>query len=303
MSDGKFILQNYFIDQDVYCLKVIDGTYWGFRSTASIIDWLENLAKIMQLNITQYFNINKYLTFIERGNDILSEDIKLNWKIFKQGSAFCIWTHSDFDEIIIELNTKFLNHNEIKYIYMWSSIKQILKYYVFKGVGPMHCGSANLNGKGFTIAAPGGVGKSTSIKRLPDYYKPLCDDLTLIIKKDSNYYIQPMPTWSDHLESNNFTTFNTSLAVPLYAIFFLKQSFTDKIKKLNKIESIQYINQSFIQCWESYINRLDKLERKKISNKLFENSCSLAKDMNCYLLETTLKGKFWLLIEKELEKY
>lgn len=303
MDYSKSILQKYFVDDNVYCLKIIDGTNWGFLSVPSIMNWLENLSKIMQLNITQSSNINKYLTFVERGTDILSKDIKLNWKAYKQGAAFCIWSHSDYDEIIIELNTKFLNHKEIKIIYMWTAVKQILKYYIFKGVGPMHCGSANLNGKGFTIAASGGVGKSTSIKRLPDYYQPLCDDLTLIIKKDSNYYIQPMPTWSDHLESNNFTTFNTSLAIPLSAIFFLKQSSKDKIKKLNKIESIQYINQSFLQCWESYIHRLDKLEQKKISKQLFQNACSLAEDMQCYLLEATIDGNFWILIERELEKY
>jgi len=285
--------------ETVYKLPLSDGTTWGFCATESIFPWLKMLAEIMQLKKAENEKIDRKILFIALNKkNVLPSDIK-DWRRYKQGSVYRIWSGKNSSETFVELNKDYLDHPEIKIINMWSTLKAIFRYYVDTNIGPAHAASAVFKGKGILIAASGGTGKSTCMRRLPDNWTPLSDDTTLIVRnKKKEINIHPMPTWSDHLWSDKFSTFPVQKAVPLKAIFFLKQSSSDKVTEIHNTSATQEINKCFNQIWQSYIEKLTTEEKNTMIRKLFNTAYDIAGEIPCYSLEATLNGKFWEEIEK-----
>lgn len=287
-------------NEKIYKLSLSDGETWGFSATESVLPWLEELRKIMHLEESDSKEIDRKIIFLALNKDNLPPDTdEREWTIYKQGSVYRIWSHANKDEVFVELNKDFIDHKEIKVINMWSSLKVIYKHRINKNGGPAHAALAELNGKGILIAAGGGTGKSTCSRRFPDHWKSLSDDTALIIRdKSDEFRVHPMPTWSDHLWSKKFSTFQTSYSVGLNAIFFLEQASTDEVIPLQKGASTQKIFESCKQIWESYWEREEKSVRDTMGTKLFNTSCDIAARIPCYTLKATLNGKFWKDIEK-----
>ena len=288
----------------IYKLILSDEKVWGFTAAHKISPWLETFADIMQLkqddNVAE---IDHQLTFLalKENNAFPKDKLDLDaWTMYKNGRVYRVWSHSTIPETFIELNQDFLDHEELKYVNMWSSLKPIFRFYVESGGGPVHAACAEVNGKGIVIAASGGVGKSTCSQRLPEHWNSLSDDTTLILNANDQYRIHPMPTWSDHLWSTKYTTFETGFSVPLSAIFFLEQGDCDEVTPLAKNIAAQYLFESQKQSWESYWSRIDKEEKRQMVVNTFNNSCNIMKEIPCYTLKATLNGKFWEEIEKVL---
>ena len=219
--------------------------------------WIE-LRKIMQLEETTSDKIDRKLLFLALNKDNLppATDKVNQWKLYKQGSVYRIWSHDHTPEIFVELNKNFIDHKEIKIINMWSSLRVIYRHYINKSGGPIHAALAEFKNKGILIAASGGTGKSTCSKRFPDYWNTLSDDTALIVRhKSDNFRVHPMPTWSDHLWSTKLSTFRSSYSVGLSALFFLEQASVDEVVPLQKICAANKIFDSFKQIWESYWER------------------------------------------------
>lgn len=287
-----------------YKLVLSDKRVWGFTASKKILPWLERFADIMQLesNISDKIEIDHKLTFLllkKATHPVQLEDKPL-WTMYKNGKVYRIWSHSSVPEIFVELNQDFIDHEELQYVNMWSSLKPIFRYYLKNRGGPAHAASAELDGKGILIIGSGGVGKSTAIQRLPKYWNPLSDDTTLIVNVNDKYNIHPMPTWSDHLWATKYTTFKTSYAAPLSAIFVLEQDSCDKVIPLGKNSAVQALCDTQQQSWESYCSRIGSKEKKQMNLSVFNNSCSIANKVPCYTLKATLHGKFWEEIEKVL---
>ena len=282
-----------------FYLKLSDGSKWGFNSAPELKEWFSIFARIMSLkkdnsDVDYLFNIRP-----KNGREIPA-GVDESWDSFRQSGAYTIWSKKGEKQFLIEINKEFIDHPEIRVINMWSTLKALYKFYAENGGGPVHSGMAALNGKAILIAAPGGTGKSTSIRRLPDYWKKMCDDTTLIVKKDDNFFVHPMPTWSDHLWEHNFTTFDTSRGFPLAAVFFLKQSGTDKVTPISRPEGIQLLLSSVKQVFQTYVDKLKDNEKSEMTMKLFDNTCNIVGKTPCYRLEATLNGDFWEEIEKVL---
>jgi SynChlorMet cassette protein ScmC len=299
------MIKQFRYDEIIYKLSLSDGTVWGLSATHEIFPWLKKLAEIMRLELSDLEHVDRRLLFIAHKHDNYPNHDKANncdWNVFKQGTAYRIWSHSDIPETFIELNHDFIDHNEICIINMWSSLKQIYKYYVENNGAPFHATLAEFNGKGILIAASGGTGKSTCYNRLPDYWKPLSDDNALVIDTgNSNYRIHPMPTWSDYLWQRKKTSFNSPYSVSLNGIFFLEQSKKDEIILISKSDALRDVYESMKQIWESHWNRIPKMDKQKMSTKLFDTAFSITKHIPCYKLKASLHGEFWKEIEKELK--
>lgn len=289
-------------DEKTYKLTLSDGKAWGFSATESIATWLEELRTIMGLEESNSKETDNSLLFLALNKDNLPPDSDLtDWKTYKQGSVYRMWSHHKKPVIFVELNKDFIDHPEIKVINMWSSLKVIYRHYINQNGGPIHAAFAELNGKGIFIAASGGTGKSTCSRRLPDYWKALSDDTALIVRdKSDNFRVHPMPTWSDHLWSRKFSTFNSSYSVGLNALFFLEQALVDEVIPLSKAVATQKIFDSFKQVWESYWEREEKSVKNAMVSKLFNTACDIAGRTPCYTLKATLHGKFWEEIERVL---
>ena len=289
----------------IYKLPLSDGTVWGFSATHEIFPWLEKFASIMEIQKGELREIHRRILFLaHKPENLPNHEIIKNedWNILKQGSAYRIWSHSNIPETFIELNHNFLNHSEICVINMWSSLKQIYKYYLENNSAPIHATFAEFNGKGILIAASGGTGKSTCYNRLPAYWQPLSDDNALILRdSNNNFRVHPMPTWSDHLWNRKHSTFKTSYSVPLHGIFFLEQAPHDKVKKIARTDSIRKLFESTKQIWESYWERIEKNDKINMTKKLFDTVFDITNKIPCYRLSATLHGEFWKEIEKVIE--
>ncbi len=286
--------------EKVFSLKLADGTNWGFAATCATLPWLEEFAKIMQLKETSSREkISRRLMFLALKNDNL-EHLK-NWNGYAQGKVYRIWEHNEIPENFIELNLDFLDHEEIRYINMSASLKPLFKYYVDSSCGvPIHATLAEYKGKGILIAASGGTGKSTCYRRLPkkEGWTPLSDDNALLVKKNEQFMVHPMPTWSDHLWKRSFTTFNTSYFAPLSAIFFLEQAETDEVIPLSKNIAVKKVYESFKQIWETFWVKMEKDEKIAMNKGIFDSAMNVIAMIPCYTLKATLDGNFWKEIEK-----
>jgi SynChlorMet cassette protein ScmC len=184
---------------------------------------------------------------------------------------------------------------------MSASLKPLFKYYIENNRGcPIHAALAEYKRKGILIAASGGTGKSTCSRRLPKKREwiPLSDDNALLIQKNGQIMVHPLPTWSDHLWRRAFTTFNTSYFVPVSAIFFLEQADTDEVIPLSKNMAIKKVYESFKQIWETFWVTMGKDTKIAMNKKLFDIAMEIIAMVPCYTLNATLNGKFW----KELER-
>ncbi len=285
-----------------YKLPLADGTIWELSAAKSITPWLDNLAKIMQLEPLKSATADRKIFFLALNNQHQSPTPCPEWETIAQGTVYRIWSHSTIPELFIELNPEFIDHPEIKVINMWSSLKAIYRYYVEQKTGPIHAALASLNNQGILIAAAGGTGKSTCSSRFPAPWQALSDDNALIVKNSNSnqFYAHPMPTWSDHLWSEKFSTCNCSHAVPIKAIFFLEQAKQDGAMLLPPAIAIHKLFGSFKQIWENYFKKLPQPAKIAMSRNIFDATGEIVKAVPCYTLKATIDGNFWQVIESLL---
>jgi len=211
-----------------------------------------------------------------------------------------IWYHPGSANIICELSNDGSSDN-IEYANMWNSLQAIYLRSIHKGGLPFHAGLAELDGRGVLLAAPGDTGKSTCCRRLPDYWKPLCDDEALVVlDNQKNYHTHPFPTWSDYFFERSKNTWNVQYSVPLFGIFFLEQSKTNEAVSLRKTEATAFINESASQICQRLWRRMDVMDQRNLRMKLFNNAIEMAKALPVFLLRVSLHGRFWEEIEKAL---
>jgi SynChlorMet cassette protein ScmC len=162
---------------------------------------------------------------------------------------------------------------------------------------------AELNGQGVLFSASGGTGKSTTCRRLPDYWKPLCDDETLVVL-DSNkeYRAHPFPTWSDYLMKRAPNTWDVQYSVPVSAIFFLERADNDEVTHLSASEVSVLMMESASQvCVHNKTLYRQQPDLAEFRKKLFNNACNLAMKIPAFRLRISLNGKFWEEVENVLK--
>ena len=154
-------------------------------------------------------------------------------------------------------------------------------------------------GRGFLLAGQGGTGKSTCCRRLPNNWKPLCDDEALIVlDKSKVYHVHPFPTWSDYIMERAKNTWDVQKSVPLSAIFFLEQSEKDEVIPLSKEQSAILITKSSKQAYDWSWTWIDKNNQTILIKDIFNNAFEMAKVIPAYRLRVSLNGRFWEEIEK-----
>ncbi len=286
-------------DSKEYYLTFCDGMVWKFQASEEYLQaWLDKFTHICNLSpCEQAAEADFKITLLapSAADTIALHEMPL---LYKSGNAFNCYGSTETGHLYVVIEKEDIENPSIAIINMWNLLKPIFRYYTQLGGSPIHAGCAAINGKGFLIAARGSTGKSTSIRRLPDYYEKLCDDTTLIVK-NNGYTVHPMPTWSDHLTERWFSRFDVQYSVPLTGIFFLEQSSRDQVTPILPGEAAGRIFESSKQAWNTYWHRMDETAKKERKHQVFDNSIELAKRVPCYRLEATLHGSFW----EEIKKY
>jgi SynChlorMet cassette protein ScmC len=199
------------------------------------------------------------------------------------------------------------------------------------GGGLIHAALGELDGKGFLMSAPGGVGKTTASIRLPAPFISHCDDTTLLVKDSQGlFWAHPFPTWSRFYWGGPGGSWIFGNALPLHSIFYLSQSETDSLSGLNPAEKVSCCAAAFEQA--SRLLARDILNKEKVNSRTsggvkpkrkepdwfaighdpgqhdyrvirmqwFENASALSRQLPADRLNLSLTGKFWDLIRKSL---
>lgn len=291
-----------------YRFELADGSVWIFTATERVSAWLHELAGIMGLrpggdNWTHKISFSGAGDFdsLESPEEIRGGRADDNgWHLFRQGAIYRLWRHETIPEVYMELNEEFVEHAEIRYINMWSALRELYRHALATGGTPIHAALAEIDGRGVLIAGAAETGKSTCYRRLPGYWNALCDDQALVMRDGKgDYMVHPLPTWSDHLWQELKKSWNVERAVPLSAIFFLDQSSLDEAVPLSDpAKAVLMIFDAAKQVWEPVWERIESNEKREQSSTLFRNASEMAGVIPTYRLRATLDGEFW----KEMER-
>jgi SynChlorMet cassette protein ScmC len=288
-----------------YSLNLKDGNNWIIVSDEQNTQMLDKLATIMRLKECKLSN-SPMLIFAE-----IIEDKKLADSI--------VWRHDNLDfpnirirynsnteDILCELKGK--KHDLTKYINMLCSIRPIYKRSISIGGIPFHAGLAQLDEHGVLFVASGGIGKSTCCRRLPNYWKTLCDDETLVVLDNRGKFLaHPFPTWSDYFMDCANKTWDVQYSVPISAIFFLARANKDEVIPLTIGETASLITESASQVCVYYkgmfkktLEEVSSLQDELINfrREIFDNAFDMAMVIPAFQLRISLNGKFWEEVER-----
>jgi SynChlorMet cassette protein ScmC len=155
---------------------------------------------------------------------------------------------------------------------------------------------------GVLLTAHSGVGKTTASNRLPAPWIALCDDTTLIVRDDAGaYWAHPMPTWSQIFREEKITSWDTQAAVPLRAIFLLRQAEADRVMPLGAAHAIGFLLERAQEPAEYWREDLSLAELGAFNTQVFDNLRHLLRAVPCYLLDARVDGEFWKEIERVIE--
>lgn len=159
----------------------------------------------------------------------------------------------------------------------------------------MHAALAEHDGRGVILAAAGGTGKSTASRRLPPWWKSLCDDTTFVARDGSGrWFAHPWATWSTFMNGGKGGQWDVSCSVPLDAIFFLSRSETEEVETLGRGEGLVRLVKSSAQVSTLATKMIESPEMKMAINaQWFSNLTDLADKVPMYRLCLSLNGEFW----------
>ena len=296
-----------------YCFRLADGKGWQFMGASANRDvskFVDKFAGIAGLRAAEEDGLRKiyflHTDEIRQSNGSpyifdhspMPDETNRGWFVYDHKSLK-VWCHESIPEVICEICGNSSHDEEI--MNMWNALQPIYQQAQNSGGLPLHGALLELEGKGIIIAAPGDTGKSTCYRRVPDYWKPLCDDeLLVVFDKNSGYRAHPIPTWSDYLWRKSEKIWDVEYSVPLEAIFFLEQAPIDEAAPVGKGQAAILINQSATQVSQKFWWKVDKEHKRALTERLFNNACQMAKAIPAYTLKATLEGRFWEEIEKQL---
>ncbi|NIQ38081.1 MAG: SynChlorMet cassette protein ScmC [Proteobacteria bacterium] len=298
-------------NQRGYCLELANGLGWFITAAEGAESWVEKFVSMFGLTASAPNGCPR-LVFVHRkaedperegptiilDSDRLKDFPHVGWTMQNVGSLR-FWSHPRVQDMICEIGQVDDNPSEI--VSMWGGLYPIYKQLHESGGLPLHAALVGRDGVGVLLAAPGRTGKSTCCRRLPSPWYALGDDETVIVRDHENQYLaHPFPTWSDYFQRRYQLRWNVQQCLPLSAIFFLEQAETDKAVPIGKGETTTRINKLAAQVCRIDWRNLPQAERISIRNKLFDNTCELARAIPAFELQVSLKGRFWEEIERVL---
>ncbi|MGD0781277.1 MAG: SynChlorMet cassette protein ScmC [Candidatus Aminicenantales bacterium] len=167
----------------------------------------------------------------------------------------------------------------------------------------LHGALAERDGLGVILTAPSGTGKTTASHRLPDPWRSLCDDTTLVVRDaQGRYWAHPWPTWSRFLDGGPGGAWGVEDAVPLKGVFFLAQAMDDQAERLGPGQAVSMLMEYVAQVSADMAPGLGKEKLRALHLERFDNLCALARMIPAYVLHISLTGAFWQEMERALSR-
>ncbi|MBN2357884.1 MAG: SynChlorMet cassette protein ScmC [Deltaproteobacteria bacterium] len=166
----------------------------------------------------------------------------------------------------------------------------------------VHAALAERAGRGVILAGPGGSGKSTASGRLPVPWRSLSDDQALVVRdRGGRCWAHPWPTWSRFLWGGPGGTWDVERAVPLQAIFFLDRAPADGVRRIGQGEAACLAIAVVEQAAMNHLLVDSGLDPKRLRLQRFALIDALVKQVPCYVLQASLTGSFWSLLDAVLD--
>lgn len=154
------------------------------------------------------------------------------------------------------------------------------------------------DGMGVILAGPSGVGKTTACSRLPDTWRSLSDDTTLIVRDPSgDYWAHPWPTWSRFFFGGEGGSWDVGTSVQLKAICFLSQSSELDLVLLGEGEMACLSMDTVEQACIPITREISGEDLQKLNTLLFKNICQMVKTVSGCRLNLDLISPFYEWIE------
>lgn len=190
---------------------------------------------------------------------------KTNYEIITQTK-----TKKTYIALFEEKNCRITTYYHISHAHLQLIIRNILqKLLVTDGGVILHASSVLVNNKAYLFLAKSGGGKSTSMRLLSKFYKPLADDTIIIKKEDKKFFLYQTPLQ----EKNRGIVEKNNQRYEIGKIFLLKKA---KFHKIEKIDHKDKIVQKFLEQVFSE-SRDIKLQLKNILSFIadFDDFCYL----------------------------
>ena len=170
---------------------------------------------------------------------------------------------------------------------------------VHKGGLLVHGALAELNGRGIILAGAGTVGKSTASRRLPEPWRSLSDDATLIVRdREGDLLAHPWPTWSRLYDDGFGHSWDVGVSRPLDAIFFLSQTPVDKVSPIDhRAQATAMLMDCVTAVSLGMHHNLRGTKDRTLLGEQLANVETCVGDLPMYTLGLSVDGSFWLLME------
>jgi hypothetical protein len=167
----------------------------------------------------------------------------------------------------------------------------------------LHAALAVLDGSGFILAGVSGAGKSTASRRLPVPWRSLSDDATLVVRgRAGQYWAHPWPTWSRLRDGGSTESWPVEHAVPLRAMFLLSKADSDRLESVAATTAAAVVLESAVNLCQTVVYLADTGRSSTLCRLRTPAAMALARAVQAYSLQVTLKGQFWKGIEHVLPK-
>lgn len=162
----------------------------------------------------------------------------------------------------------------------------------------MHAALVSYQNNGILISAKGGMGKTTTCRRLPDTWEIHGDDQVLLFPRENGELVaHALPTYSTFWEGKESFPLDISKPVRLRAFFYLNQASENSITPLNSRQSIASLFLGVIHMSRTYWRFVQPQQKRKYLDHIIPQCQNLAKLYPSYHLKLSLSGDFWQELE------
>ena len=172
-----------------------------------------------------------------------------------------------------------------------------------KGGLPLHAALAEIGGQGVLLAGISGAGKSTCCRRFPASWRTLGDDMAIVVPcEDGAFRGHPLPTWSAVKAQTVERPCVLQHSVPIRAIFFLVHSESESAEPVGGARAALSIYDAAMQVFMSVDHSASIPGGSTYTRTLFENASEMAAAVPAFVLQVSLRGRFWECIERAFDQ-